>query len=172
MKKLHTVYDFQHVEWVPPFSLIFLAFAILGAIIFFYNIPYRDRGSTGKLGNTKQKNGMYVGLAMGLFSLFLFARIILAEWDAYSSAKELYKSGKYKIVEGDVENYHPMPAGGHDTEHFDVNSVHFEYSDYDLADMGYNVSASHGGAIKKGLYVQILYASAYERNFILVLKTE
>jgi len=57
-------------------------------------------------------------------------------------------------VEGKVENFHPMPAEGHDLESFDVAGQHFEYSDF-IVSAGFNNTASHGGPIREGLRVRI-----------------
>lgn len=61
------------------------------------------------------------------------------------------------VVEGYVENYHPMPATGHDMEHFEINGVYFEYSDFDGAN-GYHNAASLGGVVtRNGQYLKIKY---------------
>jgi len=65
-----------------------------------------------------------------------------------------------------------MPYGGHDTERFDVNGIHFEYSDFMEGDYGYNNAASCGGAIKEGLKVRIGYFNNGNKNVILKLETQ
>lgn len=61
------------------------------------------------------------------------------------------------VVEGYVEKYHPMPADGHDTEHFEINGVFFEYSDYAMTN-GYHNAASLGGVVNRnGQYLKIKY---------------
>lgn len=63
------------------------------------------------------------------------------------------------VVEGYVENYHPMPYEGHDTEHFEIEGFYFEYSDYTIMN-GYNISASHGGVVThNGQYLKIKYVT-------------
>jgi len=62
------------------------------------------------------------------------------------------------LVEGPVENFHPMPFTGHDTEHFTVEGVRFDYSDYEITP-GFNQTRSHGGPIRPGLYVRIHYVT-------------
>ena len=67
------------------------------------------------------------------------------------------KTDEIYVVEGYVENYHPMPYEGHDTEHFEIDGVYFEYSDYTIMN-GYNISASHGGVVtNNGQYLKIKY---------------
>jgi hypothetical protein len=58
-------------------------------------------------------------------------------------------------VEGIVENFHPMPYGGHDQEHFTVGGEQFSYTDFDISECGFHQSASHGGPIRPGLHVRI-----------------
>jgi hypothetical protein len=62
------------------------------------------------------------------------------------------------VVEGVVENFHPMPSGGHDTERFDVSGVHFEYSHWGMT-QGFNQDVTVGGPVRNGLYVRIHYVS-------------
>lgn len=71
---------------------------------------------------------------------------------------------------GNVSNYIPMPFNGHANEKFDVENIHFEFSDYDRSDYGYNNTRSHGGVIKDGIYVKIKYVSSQEKNIILKLE--
>jgi hypothetical protein len=64
--------------------------------------------------------------------------------------------GHLAVVQGPVENFHPMPASGHDLERFTVSGVHFAYSDY-VVTAGFNQTSSHGGPIREGLLVRISY---------------
>jgi len=73
-------------------------------------------------------------------------------------ASEALHGGKCEVVEGRVENFHPMPSGGHDTERFEVNGTHFSYSDF-MVTAGFNNAASHGGPIREGLQVRICHQS-------------
>ena len=45
-----------------------------------------------------------------------------------SSAAEALEEGNCEVVEGTVENFHPMPREGHDTERFEVDGTHFSLS--------------------------------------------
>ena len=66
------------------------------------------------------------------------------------------RQGNVAVVEGPVEDFHPMPASGHDLESFTVSGVHFAYSDY-VVTAGFNQTSSHGGPIREGLLVRISY---------------
>jgi hypothetical protein len=76
------------------------------------------------------------------------------------------KSGDYSIITGTVTDFDPMPYGGHKSENFSVDGVHFEYSDFDLSKCGFNNTTSHGGPIVKGLPVRI----GYRNGRILILE--
>jgi hypothetical protein len=76
----------------------------------------------------------------------------------------IFENKEYKVVEGEIENFHPMPYGGRD-----VNGVYFEYSDFMLM-YGFSNTSSHGGPLKNnGQYVR-LYITVDDENRI--LKTE
>ena len=66
------------------------------------------------------------------------------------------KAGRCEVVEGRVENFHPMPAEGHDTERFTVRGIEFNYSDF-IVSTGFNNTASHGGPIQENLPVRICH---------------
>jgi len=74
------------------------------------------------------------------------------------AASEALKEGNCETVEGRVENFHPMPKGGHDTERFEVAGTRFSYSDF-IMSSGFNNAASHGGPIREGLQVRICHQS-------------
>ncbi|QDH35915.1 hypothetical protein [Porphyrobacter sp. YT40] len=74
------------------------------------------------------------------------------------AASEALKEGNCETVEGRVENFHPMPREGHDTERFEVAGKSFSYSDY-IMSSGFNNSASHGGPIREDLQVRICHQS-------------
>jgi hypothetical protein len=59
-----------------------------------------------------------------------------------------------QVIEGPVEQFHPMPFNGHETEHFVVDGRRFDYSDYQVTS-AFNQTSSHGGPIRAGLLVRI-----------------
>ena len=61
------------------------------------------------------------------------------------------------IIVCSIENFDPMPYGGHTNESFEINDVYFEYSDYNVTS-GYRNTKSHGGVITgDGQYLKIGY---------------
>jgi hypothetical protein len=172
MRKLHTVYDFHNERLIPYFSIFPLFFVALGIIIFLYNKYRSHSDEVNSWGINKRKFGMYFGLGFSLFALSLSAAIVSSRTGAYNTTKDLFDQKGNKTVEGFVKDFHPMPAEGHDMEHFTVNGVYFEYSDNSLGDPGYNTSAINGGKIQSGLHVRLTYIKHYDRNIIFKIETE
>ena len=83
--------------------------------------------------------------------------VLVDQVDQYNKIVVAYQKGDYQIVEGYVENFHPMPASGHDSEHFEIDGVYFEYSDYRVQ-QGYHNARSNGGVITgDGQHLRIGY---------------
>ena len=90
-------------------------------------------------------------------SAAISALMVAEQVDQYNKIVVAYQQGDYLIVEGYVENFHPMPKEGHDTEEFDLNGVHFEYSDFTVQ-QGYHNALSRGGVITgDGQHLRIGY---------------
>ena len=88
------------------------------------------------------------------------------------STNEIEKAqseGKVQVVIGIVEDFHPMPFSGHDTERFRVGTEKFSYSDY-MVTGGFNNTSSHGGPIKFGLPVRITFIPSKFCNVITKLE--
>lgn len=99
----------------------------------------------------------YVGFVVGPLCIFLFFTIFIGVLFEHKDYVELIDNNEVCVIEGYVEEYHPMPYEGHDTEHFEINGVYFEYSDYIMVN-GYNISASHGGVVThNGQHLRIKY---------------
>jgi hypothetical protein len=165
MRKLHTVYDFRTDQSIIPHdAYIVVAFAAFGFLLFFYTRYF----NTPSFIRTK---GKYFGLAWGILASVAFLMIISNRFKNYNAIKDVLDQKQYSVIEGRVEEYHPMPSGGHDTERFRVGNLYFTMSDFDYDIMGYNNAASHGGVIRPNLYIRIWYPT-YGQIAILHLKTE
>lgn len=81
--------------------------------------------------------------------------VIDAVRDSYR-CRDALLSGKAKVVEGPVEDFVPMPYGGHALERFSVGGVAFAYSDFVLT-CGFRNTSSHGGPIHEGIGVRVHY---------------
>jgi hypothetical protein len=98
-------------------------------------------------------NSGYLAIAIGLLwipvTFFMMYR-------AYAKCWREYETGHNVVVEGAVEDFHPMPFQGHQDECFSVHGVKFCYSDY-VVGCGFNNTSSHGGPIRLGLPVRVSY---------------
>ena len=103
-----------------------------------------------------QRYKIIFGYLMAAFMLMLTALTFALMYTDYRNLKRAYERGDYKVVEGRVENFRPMPFEGHTNESFTVQGVKFSYSDYYLIP-GFNKTSSHGGPIREGLQVRIAY---------------
>ncbi len=94
---------------------------------------------------------IFVGFA-SLWTLTVFS----TKLREYLALHEAYRNRHYSVVEGQVENFRPMPYDGHQQECFSVQHVTFCYSDFEPT-AGFNNTASHGGPIRPGLPVKVAY---------------
>ena len=90
------------------------------------------------------------------FAVFWTVTASLAVFGGWAATWLAEARGQLAVVVGPVENFHPMPVTGHDTERFTVSNVHFAYSDY-VVTSGFNQTSSNGGPIHEGLQVRIWY---------------
>jgi hypothetical protein len=172
MRDLKIIYDASEQSLRFGTILFPLLFVAIRLAVFFYHKKAVDKSAKSSFGINKRKYGMFFGILFTSFAVLISAFIIPYQITEYRQTRRIFTNKSYQIVEGKVKNYYPMAAGGHDTERFTVDSVQFEYSDYDLTDYGYNNAASKGGVIKEGLYVRIWYFNNGNRNVILKLETE
>ncbi len=99
----------------------------------------------------------------GIVSTYMLA-------DMYEKTVIAYQNDDYQIVEGYVENFDPMPYGGHKLETFEINGVKFKYSDYRIM-IGYHNAKSRGGVIKgDGQYLKIGYVYYGNENIIVYIE--
>lgn len=83
--------------------------------------------------------------------------------DLYKKTVGAYRGGTYETVEGFVENFTPMPKGGHSYESFEIAGIHFQYSE-NLIPSAYSRTKSNGGVIRgNGQYLKIGYI--YHPNY-------
>jgi hypothetical protein len=101
--------------WIP------LLMAIFGAL--FFGIGWILR--TSRDGDLPAKCRFFqtVGGVSILGSIVFFAFAYLE----HHNAQRAFATKTYSVTEGVVSDFIPMPPGGHSTESFVVNSVHFEY---------------------------------------------
>lgn len=103
------------------------------------------------------------------FSMFWTAMASFGVFGEYFKMRSILTNGRARVVHGPVQDFHPMPYGGHDTERFVVAGVPFAYSDYNVV-AGFHQTSSHGGPIAPGLMVRIHYSGDPGRLRILKLE--
>jgi hypothetical protein len=128
--------------WFGAFGLIFVVIGIASVLI-------------GKRWPS-QKRAKITDYFMLVFASLWTMVAFASTFAEYRKCTEAYRTGSYAVVEGNVENFHPMPYEGHQDECFSVQGVRFCYSDYGVQ-AGFNQSASHGGPIRQGLPVRVAY---------------
>ena|SRR5215204_11577 len=145
-------YDIQNVMypgwWIFGMGILFFAVGL--GIIFFGDTKVLDSIIES---STKQRVVMPI-LSCVFGSLTIGGGII--NYSNFANLRSAARNGSSEIVEGKVEQFVPMPYGGHARETFIVNERYFSYSDYDLT-RGFNNTQSHGGPIKEGLQVRITH---------------
>ena len=100
----------------------------------------------------RQIVGGFAVLFCGLVVVLLGVRLI----PDFVEERHAYVTGKYSVVDGPVEDFHPMPFQGHQNERFRVGAKSFSYSSFDLTSC-FHSAASHGGPIRPGLNVRIFF---------------
>ena len=100
-------------------------------------------------------------ISMSTIFLFIF---LGGQFGDIHKANKIIESGKFFVVEGQPENYHPMPAEGHDEESFTIKGIRFAYSDYVLNGAGYHNAASLGGVIVPNKYYRLTYYTLHDHD--------
>ncbi|MBQ9746415.1 MAG: hypothetical protein IJW21_06295 [Clostridia bacterium] len=144
-------FEFDTVWLIPAAMMVFIPV--------FYSIL---RAKINASCEEKRRKDAIVLVRTLLLAAFLFVALFTAvslgsHAYMYSKTVGAYESGEYLTVEGYVENFDPMPYGGHKRETFEINGVKFSYSDYNIHP-GYNNTKSHGGVIRgDGQHLKIGY---------------
>ncbi len=107
------------------------------------------------------------GVLTTIISSIIFLLTFPDDFSSLKELKRIYNAGEYKVVEGVIEDFHPMPRSGHEMESFTVNNINFKYSDF-VINHCFNNTASHGGPIKQnGQQVRLSYITIGFENRIL-----
>jgi hypothetical protein len=152
-------------DW--EFPVVGLIFVIVGVLLWVFR--YSPRLRPRYQFPLKRGVGPTVFAAFFLgFSLLVTVLAFVGVFGPYLRVQRAMREQKVSVVEGTVENFHPMHYAGHDTERFTVGGVSFEYSDY-LSTPGFNVTSSHGGPVREGAQVMIHYIPWDDGNLIVRL---
>ena len=107
--------------------------------------------------NQFQGSRRFIVQTVMVFAALLSLFMLVEQVDQYRKIVLAYQKGDYMIIEGYVENFHPMPDQGHGTEHFELDGIRFEYSDATVM-QGYHTSRPKGGVITgDGQHLRIGY---------------
>ncbi len=140
-------------------SALAIPFVLILGIILIFRLAY-DPVKTFKGKNLsvikKIPNYRYLFFA-GIFVSLCAYYVLQGQLEMYRKVIIPYANGQYEIVEGYVHDFIPMPPEGHSREMFDIDNVHFEYSDY-LISVGCNRTKNNGGIIRRnGQYLKVGY---------------
>jgi hypothetical protein len=160
----HLVYDAAtagYQDWEGPVTGAVLTL-VGAALVFAPKLMYRLMPS-GLQGNAR----VVFSWIFFVFGLVWTIGATLATLAQYYELRRASLHDQCDEVVGIVSDFVPMPFEGHGHESFTVNTVRFEFSDYEITG-GFNRTASHGGPIREGLPVRICYVhrSASDRNII------
>lgn len=137
------VFDAVENGYHPGVSLfIGLFFVALGAAITFVSRSMRH-----------SLKGSFAVMFFG-FAIFWTFGFVAVTWSEYYEFTSSLRENRCDVIEGAVEQFHPMPIGGHDVESFVVSGKHFEYSDWTVTS-GFHQSSTYGGPIRGGMHVRI-----------------
>lgn len=158
-----TVFEITE-KGLDMFFFMPILFILIGIGISLFNIKYNKSTSS------KKQFTIVFGFIFSGFALLFLLATLPRELSTRKETKRIFEKKEYNVVEGQIENFHPMPHSGHDMESFTVNGVYFEYSDF-VVHYGFNNTASHGGPIKRnGQQVRLSYITKNGDNRILKIE--
>lgn len=132
---------------------------LLAGITIEHDIPNNSQKSFSKF---------IVVFLSALIASILPLIFIFIDIDEYNKLSNMIKTGDYLVVEGIVEEFSPMPKGGHANESFYIEGVFFEYSDYN-GGVGYNSTYHYGGVIREnGQRLQIVYCEKEDSSKVIL----
>ena len=102
----------------------------------------------------------------------LFAYSFIESMVVWNQYYDAYISGECEVIEGYVEDFHPMPETLHDRESFKVSNIYFAYGSSDSR-LYYEKCAKDGGYIKQnGIKVKIWYIITGENGTNLIMRID
>lgn len=140
-----TVFDIAQTHFQWWFTAFGLIFVLIGIVFIFVGKKWPSL-----------RRAKITGYFMLVFASLWTVIAFNSTFGDYRKSIDAYRAGNYAVVEGNVKNFHPMPYEGHQDECFSVQDERFCYSDY-AVQAGFNQSASHGGPIREGLPVRVIY---------------
>ena len=165
------VYDFA-TRWPKVGLMLYPLLFVAGGLAHYRRARQEaDETLVPLLGISKRQSGMLGGALFASFAGLLNVVAIPAMVVEYTQTREVYAHKRYRLVQGAVCDFDPMPAGGHKAENFTVEGVPFSIAGINTTNYGYNQAASEGGVMRAGLQVRIAYFRREGQNIILKLDT-
>jgi hypothetical protein len=144
-QEYRTIFEISNKGFTWWFALVGLLPAIPGAAFWAVRKGHQDSW------RVKLSRYFFPG-----FALLWLCVASIPMWLDYTRLQNAYRKGAFSIVQGEVENFHPMPPQGHSAECFSVKEERFCYGDA-IISAGFNNDSAHGGPIRAGLPVRIAY---------------
>jgi hypothetical protein len=165
------VYDFAR-QWPKIGLMLYPLLFVAGELASYRKAKQAaDETRDSLLGIPSQKWGMWGGAFIAAFAGLLSVVVIPDLIGEYTQTREVYAHKRYRLVQGVVRDFDPMPVGGHKTEDFTVQGIPFSIANINSTSYGYNQAASEGGVLRAGLPVRIAYFNRGGQNIILKLDT-
>lgn len=140
-----TIFEISHKGFKWWFALVGLLPAVPGAIIWRFSKNHQDSWRL-----------KWFKFSLPGFALLWLSMATIPMWLEYTKLQEAYRRGAFSVVQGPVEDFHPMPPQRNSEECFSVENQRFCYSD-NIISAAFNIDSVHGGPIRAGLPVRIAY---------------
>ena len=95
------------------------------------------------------------GLAFCMFTGLIAISTALSHFQQKASYEALERNGQLTVLEGCLQNFHPMPHSGHELERIKVAGHQFSYSDFDESAPVFNNTEAYGGPIHSDSAVKL-----------------
>src|SRR5271156_1511977 len=140
-----TIFEITNKGFTWWFALVGLLPVVPGAVLWMFRKRHQGSWRT-----------IWVMYFFPGFALLWLSFATVPMWLEYRKLQDDYRRGAFSIVQGKVEDFHPMPPQGHSAECFSVQNHRFCYGD-NIISAGFNNDSAHGGPIRAGLPVRIAY---------------
>jgi hypothetical protein len=138
----------------PNWSFVAVGFLFIaigaGLVLFRHTLATKRRAWLGRTA------GALFAYFFLCFALFWTLAAFVVTHGAYAKVRDALAQHRAEVVEGRVEDFSPMPYGGHAFESFTVCGVRFSYSDYVISP-GFNRTSTHGGPMRSDLWVRVTF---------------
>ena len=118
------------------FSIVGIIFIIIGIVSIFFILRFKKKVTI----LVRRWKAMLIFMCLWtVFAVFWVGLSLSSTFSEYLELRGVLLNNEYKVVEGYVDSYHPMPYAGHEHETFTVQGVNFSYSDYEVTNAFNNI---------------------------------